>query len=66
MQIVPVLRFALRDRVGIGNHDGTLSRPLLIQLLSNDCQVQRWVSILLTIYGAAILVGSRQFCSEAS
>ncbi|PGH14563.1 hypothetical protein AJ80_05883 [Polytolypa hystricis UAMH7299] len=39
--IVPVIPFALKDRIGIEEKD-----------------VQRWTSILLTIYGAGLLAGS--------
>ena len=42
--IVPVIPFALRDRVGIPEEE-----------------VQHWVSVLLAVYGAALLVGSPIF-----
>lgn len=42
--IVPMLPFALSERLGIPDH-----------------LIQRWNSILLGTYGAAILLGSRMF-----
>lgn len=59
-EIVPVMPFALNERLTVPTDFGAPLLRFVWSSMLSMAVVQRWVSIMLAVYGAAQLLGSRK------
>ena len=64
-QIIPVLPFALPDRIHVAYEDGNSQLSYIRAHLLIFLTVQLCIAVLLAMYGGALLVGSCKFLEIA-
>lgn len=63
-QIIPILPYLLIQKSGVSQDNG-MPPPLRNGSCSTDWIAQRWTSILLASYGAALAVGAREMLTAS-